>query len=122
MAKTILIVDDEAEVRGFYRDCLREAGYRVRTAADGRQCLEAVEKERPDLVLLDVLLPVQTGYDILEVLKANWPEMPVVLVSGKVDRPTREALNQLGAEEFLEKPVDGERLLGTVRRVVGPAD
>jgi CheY-like chemotaxis protein len=119
MAKSILVVDDEAEARSFYRDALAEAGYKAVEASDGRECLDMVETAAPDLVLLDVLMPVQTGYDVLELLKANRPDMPVLLISGKVDPLTRDALDKLGAEDFLEKPVGPDTLVETVQRIIG---
>lgn len=119
MAKRILVVDDEAEARSFYRDALSEAGYKAVEAADGRECLDVLQSAVPDLILLDVLMPVQTGYDLLELLKANWPDLPVVLLSGKVAPPAKDALVQLGAEEFLEKPVGPDTLVESVRRIIG---
>ena len=117
-AKRVLVVDDEPDVRSMYSDVLADAGFDVMAASSGEECLKTLNAAdgRFDLVLLDVLLPEQTGYDVLDVIRAAWSELPVVLVSGKVDKLTRNALDALGAAEFLEKPVAPEVLVETVKR------
>jgi CheY-like chemotaxis protein len=117
-AKSVLIVDDEPDVRTTFRDILKEKGWKVTAVANGAACLKELrtKADKYGLVVLDVLLPEQTGYDVLEVIRANWPDLPVVLMSGKVDKLTREALDTLGAKEFLEKPVSPELLAETVEK------
>ena len=114
----VLVVDDDADIRSTYKEVLQAYGYKVKTVASGEACLKQLHADADEygLVVLDVLLPAQTGYDVVEVIRANWPDLPVVMVSGKVDKLTREALNKLGAAEFLEKPVDPDVLMHTVDR------
>jgi CheY-like chemotaxis protein len=114
----VLVVDDDSDVRSTYKDVLQAYGYKVKAVASGEACLKQLHTNADEfgLVVLDVLLPAQTGYDVVEVIRANWPDLPVVMVSGKVDKLTREALDKLGASEFLEKPVDPDVLIHTVDR------
>ena len=115
--KKVLVVDDEQDVRAIYVDILDSENIAAESVASGIECLNKLEAAAEDfgLVVLDVLLPEQTGYDILDVIRANWPDLPVVLVSGKVHPLTHDALEKLGAAEFLEKPVDPEKLIATVK-------
>ena len=117
-SKKVLVVDDESNVRNVYRDILEAEGYEVETASSGEICLKKLEETNGDfgMVVLDVLLPAQTGYDVLDVIRANWPTLAVILVSGKVDKLTREAIDALGAKEFLEKPVTPDILVETVNK------
>jgi putative two-component system response regulator len=122
MQKTgkVLVVDDyEPNLRGLGQ-LLEHADYTVLTATNGRDALEIVKRERPDLVLLDVLMPGISGLDVCTELKQNAETCltPVVLISGAQERETRLAGLDAGADDFLNKPVDPEELYTRVRSLM----
>lgn len=115
----ILVVDDEPSLREVLAAILGDAGYRVTTLASGMAALPVAQRERPDLLLLDVMMPDRTGYEVLQDLQAAGVRCPVVLMSAHVGR-ARQApaiARALGAADFLAKPFDLEQ----VRAVVAAA-
>ena len=111
---TILIVDDEPGIRRSLGESLSEEGYAVLKAERGEQPLELLENADPDsihLMLLDVWLPGIDGLETLQRAKALRPELPVVMISGHGNIDTALQSTRLGAFDFLEKPVDLDRLL-----------
>ena len=119
-AGKVLVVDDyEPNLRGLAQ-LLECAHYTVLTATNGRDALEIVNHERPDLVLLDVIMPGISGIDVCAELKRN-PRTrltPVVLISGEQERQTRLAGLDAGADDFLSKPVDPQELHARVRSLM----
>ena len=116
----VLVVDDyEPNLRGLGK-LLERAGYGVLTATNGRDALDIVKRERPDLVLLDVLMPGISGLDVCAELKrsAETRFTPVVLISGAQERHTRLAGLDAGADDFLNKPIDPEELQTRVRSLM----
>lgn len=122
MAKTgkVLVVDDyEPNLRGM-STLLEHAQYEVLTATNGDAALDIVSRERPDLVLLDVVMPGRSGVDVCQALKHH-PEtclIPVVLISGRQERETVIAGLAAGADDFLNKPIDAEELYTRVRSLM----
>ena len=117
--KTILVVDDEDDVRESVREVLRDEGYRVVDTADGTQVLELIRQERPELVLLDIWMPQVDGIGLLKEIKIQEPELNVVMVSGHGNIHTAVTATKFGAFDFLEKPVSLDGLLLTVQRALG---
>jgi UDP-3-O-[3-hydroxymyristoyl] N-acetylglucosamine deacetylase len=117
--KTILVVDDEDDVRESVREVLRDEGYRVVDTADGTHVLELIRQERPELVLLDIWMPQVDGIGLLKEIKTQEPELNVVMVSGHGNIHTAVTATKFGAFDFLEKPVSLEGLLLTVQRALG---
>jgi CheY-like chemotaxis protein len=115
---TILIVDDERPVREFLAQLAREAGHQVLEAAHGRDALEVVAAERPDLVLADVMLPILGGVELCRRLKADpaTASIPVILMSSGGGAPPPGA----GADAFIDKPFDQQALEAAIQRWVGP--
>lgn len=111
---TILIVDDEEPVRGFLGMFLRDGGHRVLQAIHGAQALELVQKERPDLVIADLMMPVLNGAELCRRLKAGAGTrgLPVILMSSAWPRPADVS----GAEAFIAKPFDLEEMEALVQR------
>ena len=115
--KTILVVDDEPVLRTIVREILHEEGYAVIEAADGRVMLEIMARERPDLVLMDVMMPGIDGREAYQQLRSQ-PEhrdVPVVMMSAGV-RPTRLDPSLAG---FMAKPFDLNQLVELVARLIG---
>jgi putative two-component system response regulator len=117
---TVLVVDDYESNRRGLGQLLEHDGYSVLTDANGRDALEIVARERPDLILLDVLMPGISGLEVCAQLKRNADTRltPVVLISGAQERQTRLAGLDAGADDFLNKPVDAEELRTRVRSLM----
>ena len=110
MISQILIVDDQESIRHFISKALTDEGYLVTTAAEGKEALKAVEKEPPDLVLLDLRLPDIHGLDVLKEIKANWPEMTVIIMTAFGDVESAVQAMKLGAFDYVNKPINLEQL------------
>jgi CheY-like chemotaxis protein len=119
-SETILIVEDEDEVRAFARQVLSRAGYTVLTAADGVEAFQVAERdgERLDLLLLDVILPGASGRDIHETLRERFPKLRFLFISGFSPDTAHDGFVLRHGLEFLQKPVSAEALLRAVRRVL----
>ena len=114
---TILVADDDEEIRDLLTLKLVTAGYRVITAADGRSALRAVETERPDMVILDVSMPGMDGLSVCYELhsSASTAQIPVLMISGH-DRPVDIDLGRtVGADDYLVKPINPAELVRRVR-------
>lgn len=104
-ARKVLLVEDELPFRQIYRDALQMHGYEVVEAEDGEEALELINENRPDVVLLDLVLPKLSGFDVLTALKQS-PElkdMPVVVYSVLNDKASIDRAMQLGASDFTIK-------------------
>ncbi|MCI0693871.1 response regulator [candidate division KSB1 bacterium] len=109
----ILVVDDEASIRELLNQEFHDAGYEVRVATNGREALEQIRREHPDLVILDVMMPEMNGFDVAAVLK-NDPQtmdIPILILSIVQDR---ERGFRLGVDRYLTKPIDTEALFREV--------
>jgi two-component system nitrogen regulation response regulator NtrX len=118
MSKRVLIVDDEESVRSSLEKLLAFEKYATFSAPDGETALEAVTGERIDLVLLDIKMPGMDGIEVLQKIKEMRGDLPVVIISGHGTISTAVEATKLGAFDFLEKPIDMDRLLLTVRNGV----
>ena len=125
MARDILIVDDEPYIRKSVAGVLEDAGYAPRGAADGTAALEAIDSGPPPaLVILDVWLEGSefSGMDVLEAVTHRHPEVPIIMISGHGTIDTAVTAIKKGAYEFIEKPLDSDRLLLTVERALEAAE
>lgn len=116
-----LVVDDDPDMSGFLARLLVQQGMRVEIAADGHAAIERIAREPPDMVLLDVMMPGPSGFDICRMLKANEATalIPVILVTALEDQDSRVRGIEAGADDFLSKPVKREELIArakTLRR------
>jgi signal transduction histidine kinase len=115
----ILVVDDDADGRAACAAVLERSGYRVREAADGRACLDAARERPPRLVVLDVTMPGIDGLETLRRLRAAGHDTPVILLTGsRLDAQSIGVGLELGAEEYLPKPVRPEELTARVRALL----
>jgi CheY-like chemotaxis protein len=117
----ILIVDDERDNRELLEIVLRWDGLVVRSATNGVEALELVARELPDLVLLDVMMPDMTGYEVAAALKGNVlsQHIPVLMISALDDRTARRLATDAGADDFLAKPLGRDKLLSHVWAALG---
>ncbi len=120
MSHTILVVDDEADVRTFLTAVLEKEGYRVVTASDGREALETAEKERPDLIVLDLQMPEQTGTDFYRRLTKDntLRNTPIIVVSGVAGRH----LAVTRPYAVFDKPIVPDEFVATVERALESND
>ncbi len=117
----ILAVDDEPELIDLIRYHLGRAGYSVVTAANGWEAIESVKNERPDLILLDLMLPDLDGFGVCEILRQNplTATIPVVIISAWASPDTRHLGLELGALDYITKPFSPHELVERVNRLVG---
>lgn len=115
---TVLVVDDEPEIRASLRGILQEEGLRVVEAADGVQAFAAIHRERPDLVILDIWMPEVDGLQLLQQLQGAMPPPEVIVISGHGNIETAVKATKLGAFDFLEKPLSLDALLTVVQRAL----
>lgn len=117
---TILIVDDEARNRDLIEAILKPTGHRLELAEDGREALAKTIELRPDLILLDVMMPDITGYEVCQTIREDpeLAEIPVIMVTALDDRESRLQGIEAGADDFLSKPVDSMELKARVKTVV----
>jgi len=114
----ILIVDDEEGIRQVLSDCLRDEGYRVALAEDGFEALRLLAEKPVELVLLDVWLPNMGGIEVLQRVKAEYPEVEVVVISGHGNINLAVQAVKLGAFDFLEKPLSLEKTITVVQNAL----
>jgi len=118
MAKRILVVDDEGSIREALRMTLEYEGYRVDESHSGQDALERASQIPYDAILLDIKMPVLDGIEVLEHIKEQKNESPVIMVSGHGDIQTAVECTRRGAFDFLEKPLNRDRLLLAVRNAI----
>ncbi len=123
MALDILIVDDEADIRRHVAGILEDEGYQCRVAGDSASAIAAVEERRPSLLILDIWLrgSDRDGLQILELLKADHPDLPVIMISGHGTIETAVNAIKIGAYDFIEKPFKADRLILMVQRALDAA-
>jgi two-component system, OmpR family, phosphate regulon response regulator PhoB len=126
-AARILVVEDERDIAALVAYHLTKEGYRVRTAEAGQEALEAVNAERPDLMILDLMLPGFSGYEVLQEMRRR-PEMaevPVVVLTARRDEADRVKGLELGADDYVTKPFSPRELVlrvsAVLRRAQSPA-
>ena len=116
----IMIIDDEKGLVDVIRDFLEERGFLVTAAYDGKNGIEIIRKSKPDLIILDILMPDMDGRAVLKKLKKekDLKDIPVIILSGKTDQFDRNYLLELGAYEYVTKPYDSYRLLRQINNTL----
>jgi two-component system nitrogen regulation response regulator NtrX len=122
MSKSILVVDDERDIRTSLTGILEDEGFQVSCAASGVEALESVSQEMPDIVLLDIWMPGLDGLETLEKLKTLFPNLTVIMISGHGTIETAVRATKLGAFDFIEKPLSLDKVLITVNNALQMGD
>ena len=113
MAPEVLIVDDEADIRELMAGILQDEGYATRVAGDSEACLRAIRERKPALIVLDIWLQGSKldGLELLEIIKRDYPDLCVVMISGHGNIETAVAAIRRGAYDYIKKPLKSDRLL-----------
>jgi DNA-binding response OmpR family regulator len=116
MSKTVLIADDEPNIVISLEFLLEQAGYRVLVAHDGQEALEVIQRQPPDLVLLDVMLPRLSGFDVCQRIRENpqWQHMRIVMLTAKGREVEISKGLALGANAYITKPFSTQELLAQI--------
>ncbi|HTL47336.1 MAG TPA: response regulator [Verrucomicrobiae bacterium] len=115
--KKILLTDDEPNIVKVVSARLKAHNYEVIPAYDGESALDAVYREKPDLILLDIMLPKLDGYKVCQKLKSDpkWKEVPIILFSAKTQAADKQTGREYGADAYIAKPFQPEQLLETIK-------
>jgi len=120
VSASILVADDEPNIVLSLEFLLKQAGFRVRTVADGEAALAAIAQEPPNLVLLDVMIPGRDGYAVCQEIRSNpaWRDVRIIMLTAKGGEIQREKGLSLGADEYVTKPFSTRELVERIRRML----
>ena len=115
-AKTVLLIDDEAQWLDLIREALADESYKVITANGGEAALKKLQRRTPDLILSDVRMPILNGFDLFEKVRSNpkYSKIPYVFMSSLDDYDAKRTAREIGADDYLEKPFDTEGIKNVV--------
>ncbi len=117
MAKTILVVDDKKSLRDLVKAYLTQEGFRVVTAENGRRALFVARHERPDLILLDIMMPEMGGYDFIRTYRKE-RDTPIILLTARLEESDKVVGLELGADDYVTKPFGMRELVARIRAVL----
>jgi DNA-binding response OmpR family regulator len=117
MAKTILIVDDKLNIQTFLKELLGEQGFRVVTADNGRDALFVARHEKPDLILLDIMMPHMDGHEFIQVYRKE-SDTPIILLTALLEENDKVLGLELGADDYITKPFAPRELIARTRAVL----
>ncbi len=117
MPHTILIVDDEKRLVSLVQSYLVQEGYRVVTAFNGREALTVSQKEKPDLIILDIMMPEMNGYEFMRAHRVEH-DTPIIMLTAKIEDEDKVIGLELGADDYVAKPFKPRELMARVRNVL----
>ncbi|WP_371157315.1 response regulator transcription factor [Jannaschia sp. 2305UL9-9] len=119
--RRVLLIEDEANIATAIAFILGRAGWRVSTHSDGATALDAIVRHAPDVVVLDVMLPGRSGFDVLAAIReGDRPDLPVMMLTAKGQTKDRERAEALGVSRFMTKPFSNQDLLDAVDGLIAP--
>jgi DNA-binding response OmpR family regulator len=121
--KKILVVDDDADVLSTITAALSNTGATLLSASDGNSAVDIAEKEQPDLIVLDMMLPKRSGFLVIERIKARKPKGSkpfIIMITGNLGTRHKTYAESLGVDDYLNKPFRIDRLLGSMDRLLNP--
>jgi DNA-binding response OmpR family regulator len=121
MPKKILVVDDKPELRTLLKSYLAQEGFDVATAADGQEAIFVARREKPDLIILDIMMPEMSGYDFMRRYSRE-ADTPVILLTAKLDENDKVLGLELGADDYVTKPFSPRELTARIRTVLRRVD
>ncbi len=128
MSHRILVVDDDKQIVRLVQSYLERAGYQVLTAYDGESAIHVIRRERPDLVVLDLMLPDRDGWDVTRIVRSDTDlsRLPIIMLTARVEDTDKIVGLELGADDYVSKPFNPSELVARVRAVLrrvegGPA-
>src|ERR1044072_8170563 len=117
MSKTIMVVDDEKRLVSLVESYLTQEGYRVVSAYNGREALTVAHREKPDLIVLDVMMPEMDGYEFMRKHRSD-NNTPIILLTARVDDEEKVIGLEIGADDYITKPFRPRELVARVRAVL----
>ena len=120
MGQHVMLIEDEPNITEALRFLLNRDGFSVATHADGSTAMEAIAREAPDLVVLDVMLPNKSGFDILRELRAEGgtSELPVLMLTAKGQERDRALAESYGVSKFMTKPFSNQEIISTINALL----
>ncbi len=120
-AQKILLVDDDPNILKVLSMRLEKTGYEVDSISDGFMALEKIRKDRPDLIILDLMLPEIDGYKVCRMLKFDeaYKDIPVIMLTGRTQEEDRKKGLQMGADAYIVKPFESKNLLMKIEELLG---
>ena len=124
MSKTVLIADDEPNIVVSLEYLLQRAGYQVIVARNGEEALASVALHRPDMILLDVMLPLKSGFEVCQKIRQTpeWQDMRIIMLTAKGRETEVSKGLALGADAYITKPFSTKDLMADISRLLGDAD
>lgn len=125
MAKKILVVDDDRNIVKLIKSRLEANKYEVITAYDGEECMQKILSDKPDLIILDILMPKADGYDVLigikefKALSGKIPLLPIIVLTALSDPRVKDMIEKEEVKDYMVKPFASEDLLAKVRKAIG---
>src|SRR5450432_453325 len=117
-ARSVMIIEDDAEVRGIVKTLLTNEGYQVEEASDGRMAVERVFLLKPDIILVDLRLPGLDGAEVCKRIRAGRLNTPIIVISAAGEEFDKVLLLELGADDYLVKPFGARELLARIRALL----
>ena len=121
MPRTVLVVEDEPNIVESLSFLMKKAGFVVRVARDGDAAMRTIEREIPDLVLLDIMMPRRDGYEVCRAIRANpdWQDVRIIMLSAKGREIDRRKGLELGADDYITKPFSTREIVARVQEILG---